>query len=325
VNVGERWERAEAAWAQLAPDTTGAELVEQAESIRTEGRAALEASLFAEVGRHAERLETLGRTASLENIWERQRDAVVALEAAADGDAGRAGATGQLELLGRIRSAVAGGNADDLASLEQAIRKESSRTRERAGGPTPVPQIGKAARKLNERYHAQALSEFDRLTAGYERALRDRNSEEMARLGSQIERTYERLLRPAPVMRRPLPLFAAAAMVAVALVSGALLMGGTEKSVVAVVSAVGETRIVQILRDGRQVDQPPGSLTVTESGARWELEAGSYSLTMDGGREVRFDVPATTTLVLPGTPTDFASELMKELQLEDAIAAVTSR
>jgi hypothetical protein len=44
-------------------------------------------------------------------------------------------------------------------------------------------------------------------------------------------------------------------------------------------------------------------------------------LTTDGGREIRFEVPATTTLVLPGTPTDFASELMKVLQLEGAMTA----
>ena len=319
----EKWDVALGEAKRLDEADLPGELRKKLKTIRESGDAALAASRFDDVERHANLLGGLLRRARIEQAWSAHREAVQTLEGPADESGLAAGPAGSeaRHLLGRIRAALAAGAVQDLAGLGREAREQGGEgpKRDERAGQFEVPEIGSKVRGLNERDHPVALERFDREVEEYRKARADGDRSALHSRAAAVERSHAALLRPLPVWPRLVALLAAVAVIAI--VSVKLALPTAAVSSVTLVSPSGEVRVTGVAMDGRDVTDRVSTSTVTAAGISWELDPGSYTVTTEHGAQVSFDVPRQEAIFVPGPSADHSRELMRELDLEELIGS----
>jgi hypothetical protein len=246
----------------------------------------------------------------LRSAWNRNRDAVLALEERADATDDEA----TRKLLESYRKVVFEGSVEALTAFDGRLTTGSAAGRgsERRARPIQVLNLGGRARKLNRALQPDALDDFDRVAAKYGEAL-SKGGTPPAGLTEDLRLAQARMVQPEALLPRVLP----AAIASVLLVPMAIWMlasGPASGFEVSLISTVGDVTVTQILRDGQEVAEL-SALTVSEVGTLVELESGSYVLKTGGDVDVTFDVPRQRSVVLTGDGTDFASGLMQTLDV----------
>jgi serine/threonine protein kinase len=307
-----RWESAVESWSGGPAGEARPEVGSRVEALKKSAEQSLNAADGASLERLAAELSGLARRVTFETSWSSWQPAAAALE----------GERGQDKLLARFRQAVAEGSQSAVESAGKELERQLRETEKAGGGQRraalpEIPEVDGRTRAFNERYAPVALERFERAATEYGRARKDGDPAGQSRLGAEMEKAHERLLLP-PSSRPTVVAAAAAAVLTIAILGGTFWsVSRTAMAAVTLVSAAGEIEVVEVSRNGSKIDSLTRT-TVGEEGVSWDLEGGSYVLRTESSEEVVFQVPETRSVVL-GRGRDHSAELMRELDLDDAI------